>query len=95
VTVAPAPAPVPEKRHSMADLLKRIGALDYAGLLIGKAVLAEKMGIPERTLRSYTGVSRRLPAHVLTAAATALEAHCAEITAQAAKLRALADEGGE
>jgi hypothetical protein len=89
------PAPVPEKRHSMAGLLKRIGALDRAGMLIGKSVLAGRMGMPERTLRSYMGVSRRLPPHVLVAAAAALEAHCAEITAHVAKLRALADEGGE
>jgi hypothetical protein len=49
------------------------------------------MGMPERTLRSYTGVDRRLPDHVLIEAAQALEARCAAISAQADKLRALAE----
>lgn len=83
---------VPEKRHSMADKLIRIRALDEAGLLIGKAELARKMGVPERTLRSYTSVERRVPDAMLAAAADAIDERCAELAAHAVKLRTLVEQ---
>jgi len=83
-------ASVPEKRHSFADRLHRVMALDKAGDLVGKAVLADAMGMPVRTLRSYSAVERRLPDAALIEAAQALEAKCAEISAHAALLRGLA-----
>lgn len=86
-------ATVPQKRHTMTQSLQRIGALERAGALIGKGALAEAMGVPERTLRSYTSVERGLPDVALRSAADALEARCAEITAHVAKLRSLAEVG--
>ena len=84
---------VPENRRSMAEAIVRIRALEQAGALTGKARLAELMAMPERTLRSYMQVERRMPATVLAAAAAGLDAYCAEISAHAAKLRELA--GGD
>lgn len=83
-------ASVPKNRHTMGEAIRRVHALDKAGDLVGKAVLADAMGIPVRTLRSYSAVERRLPDAALIEAADALEAKCAEIAAHAALLRGLA-----
>lgn len=91
MTAALASATVPEKRHNLTERIMRVRGLERAGELIGKAVLADLMRMPDRTLRAYMAVDRQLPNHALVAAADALEARCAEITAHVAKLRALAD----
>lgn len=85
---------VPKNRRNLDEAVRRVLALDKAGALIGKGVLADAMGMPVRTLQSYTGVNRRLPDAALISAAKALEAKCAEISAHAAVLRALASESG-
>lgn len=92
ITQAPSPnAGVPEKRHSAAfqRQLNAMMALRGAGDMIGHALLAERLGIAERTLRSYLGAERDIPARILRKAAEVLWERSEEIKARAVRLTAL------
>lgn len=82
---------VAEKRHSAFEMqAERTFALQHAASLVGQAVLAAGMGIPERTVRSYLSVERGQPAIAVRLAAQALRLRAAELLAHADKLDGLA-----
>lgn len=69
---------------------RAIVALGRARELVGSRVLAQGMGIGERTLRSYTCVERGVPAERLDDAADVLDRQASALIDHAAKLRELA-----
>jgi hypothetical protein len=82
---------VPEKRHSpLARAMERNTALQRAANLVGQVDLATGMGIADRTLRSYLGVERGMPASALTGAALVLRRRAADLLAHADRLDELA-----
>lgn len=90
----PAPDSPPKKRQDLPTAMARVAAVGKAGRLVGHAVLAERSGIPERTLRSYAKVELPLPDRALVFVARALRAHAAEVIAHAEAIEAMAAEGG-
>ncbi len=83
----------PKKRQDLHAALARVQAVERAGRLVGRAVLAERSGIPERTMRAYAKVENKLPDSALVFIARALRAHAADVIAHAEAVEAMVAEG--
>ena len=82
---------VAENSHTTLERsLARTKAMQRAAELVTQPVLAARMGVPERTLRSYVSVERGLPMIAMQQAAYALERRAVELAEHAAVLRGLA-----
>lgn len=86
-------ATLPKKRQDLHAALARVQAVEKAGRLVGRAVLAERSGIPERTMRAYAKVENKLPDSALVFIARALRGHAAEVIAHAEAVEAMVAEG--
>lgn len=80
---------VREKTNTMADAMRRIGALRKASDMAGQADLAAGMGMTVRNLQQKMGAERGLDPRLLGGAAAVLERKAAEMAAHAARLREL------
>lgn len=89
----------PEKRPTdFRGRLLRVRMFEVAGELMGKARLAARLGLDQRTVRKYASAERGLTDATLLQTADALDEAAEQLRAHAVKLRsaaAVVAEGGQ